>query len=501
MNLGRIAIFGATGYIGMLLSNELIQSETEIRLFVRNKKRLLYIRKSDNIKAYDYELKEENIELITSALEGVNVLYYLIHSTTSSDENFADKDYELAMIVSKASKLAKVGQIIFLGALGARSDSLSVHLSSRHSTADMLRHDGQNVTELRTAIIIGAGSLSFEIIRVLAKKLPFLPKLKITSGLTQPIDVDDVLTFLIRAANNSRYYNAIVELGGEQISYNNLITLYSRTIFKIDMPIVEIGFLEKILTAKIISHIVVFLSSAPYSIIKPLIDGASADALSYDWHYRKIDPNAPRLNDIPHMMRKAYAKEKRGEVESFWGIPSENQVLSSASEEAILKDSDIKKEIYRQKIDVDNFENIFNEILNIGGKHGYWSPSWMWKIRGFVDKLQGGPGLHGGRRTYRKEIRVGERIDFWIVSKVVNTDIMKQLRLKARMYSPGDSWLEFTLLNDNDEKSFTITAYFKPRGTHGKLYWYSLYFIHKYIFRAMLLKIISNSKEKFCSIN
>jgi len=501
LNLGRIAIFGATGYIGMLLSNELVQSETEIRLFVRNKKRLLYIKKSDNIKSYDYELKEENIELIASALEGVNVLYYLIHSTTSSDDNFADKDYELAKIVSKSSKLAKVGQIIFLGALGARSDSLSAHLSSRHTTADILRLDGQNVTELRTAIIVGAGSLSFEIIRVLAKKLPFLPKLKITSGLTQPIDVDDVITFLIRAANNSRYYNAIVELGGEQINYNNLITLYARTIFKVDMPIVEIGFLEKILTAKVISHIVVFLSSAPYSIIKPLIDGASADALTYDWHYRKIDPNAPRLNDIPHMMRKAYAKEKRGEVESFWGIPSEHQVLSSASEESILKENDVKKEIYRQKIDVDNFENIFNEILNIGGKHGYWSPSWMWKIRGFVDKLQGGPGLHGGRRTYRKEIRVGERIDFWTVSKVVNTDIMKQLRLKARMHSPGDSWLEFTLLNNNDEKSFTITAYFKPKGIAGKLYWYSLFFIHKYIFKAMLLKIISNAKEEFCRIN
>ena len=496
MNLGRIAIFGATGYIGMLLTNELLQSETEIRLFVRNKKRLLYLKKSDKLKAYDYELKNENIPLIASALEGVNVLYYLIHSTTSSDDNFADKDNELAMIVSEAAKTAEVGQIIFLGALGERSESLSVHLSSRHNTANVLRLSGLNVTEMRTAIIVGAGSLSFEIIRVLSKKLPFLPRMKITSGLTQPIDVDDAIRFLIRAANNSRYYNKIVELGGEQISYNNLIALYSRTISKVDMPIVDIGILEKLLSVKIVSHIVVFLSSAPFSIIKPLIDGASADALSYDWHYRKIDPNAPKLNDIPHMMRKAYAKEKRGEVESFWGIPSENQVLSSASEEAILKEEDVKKEIYRQKINVDNFENIFKEILNIGGKHGYWSPSWMWKIRGFVDKLQGGPGLHGGRRTYRKEIRVGERIDFWIVSKVVNTDIMKQLRLKARMYSPGDSWLEFTLLNNNDEKSFTITAYFKPRGIQGKLYWYSLFFVHKYIFRAMLLKIISNAKEQ-----
>lgn len=496
MNLGRVAIFGATGYIGMLLTNELLTSETEVKLYVRNKKRLLYLEKREKLEIYDYALTKENIDLIAKSLEGTNVLYYLIHSTTSSDKNFAQKDNELATIVTKAASLANVGQIIYLGALGERSQSLSVHLSSRHSTANALRLTGLNVTELRTAIIIGAGSLSFEIIRVLAKRLPFIPNLKITSGLTQPIDVDDVLLFLIRAANNSRYYNQIVELGGEQISYNNLISLFSRTIFKSDLPVVNIGFLAYFLSAKVVSHIVVFLSSAPFSIIKPLIEGASADALSYDWHYRKIDPNAPKLNDIPHMMRKAYTKEKRGEVESFWGIPTENQVLSSASEEAILKSNDVKKEIYSQKIDVDNFEDIFNEILNIGGKHGYWSPSWMWKIRGFVDKLQGGPGLYGGRRTYRREIRVGERIDFWIVSKVVNTEIMKQLRLKARMHSPGDSWLEFTLLNNNEEKSFTITAYFKPIGIRGIIYWYSLYFIHKYIFKAMLLKIISNAKVK-----
>ena len=496
MNLGKVAIFGATGYIGMLLTNELLKGETEVKLFVRNKKRLLYIKKSDKLSSYDFELKEENIGLISKELEGVNVLYYFIHSTTSSDDNFAKKDNDLAKIVSQAAKLAEVGQIIYLGALGEKSESISVHLSSRHDTANMLRLSGVNVTEIRTAIIIGAGSLSFEIIRVLAKKLPFLPRIKLTSGLTQPVDVDDVITFLFRAANNSRYYNKIVELGGEQISYNNLISLYSRTIFKENMPIINIGFLGRLLSTKVISHIVVFLSSAPYSIIKPLIDGASADALTHDWHYKNIDPSAPKLNNIPHMMRKAYHKEKRGEVDSFWGIPSENQVLSNASEEYTLKDKSVRKETYSQKIEVDNFEDIFTEILNIGGKHGYWSPSWMWKMRGFVDKLQGGPGLHGGRRTYRKDIRVGERIDFWIVSKVVNRDIMKQLRLKARMYSPGDSWLEFTLLNNNDEKSFTITAYFKPKGIKGILYWYSLFFIHKYIFRAMLLKIISNAKAQ-----
>ena len=153
-------------------------------------------------------------------------------------------------------------------------------------------------------------------------------------------------------------------------------------------------------------------------------------------------------------------------------------------------------EIRERYVDIEDVDKIFAEIKKIGGEYGYWSPQWLWKVRAVVDKMLGGPGLEVGRRTYRENIRIGERLDFWVVSAYLDTSARKVLTLKGRLRSPGDSWLQFALIEEDEGWKFTVRAYFSPTGSFGYLYWYSLYFVHKYIFDVMIDNIITEARKQ-----
>ena len=199
-------------------------------------------------------------------------------------------------------------------------------------------------------------------------------------------------------------------------------------------------------------------------------------------------------------VRKASSHEAEGRVESFWSIPLELQVLTKEKEKFLYTDHYEKDGLLFEKrvrdVAAEDVNKIFNEVKKIGGKHGYWSPQWMWSVRAFLDKLIGGTGLDIGRRTFDKVPRIGERLDFWTVSDYLDEAEKKVFTLKGRMKSPGDSWLQFALIHDENNPKvwkFMLRAYFEPSGPAGYLYWYSLFFIHKYIFTAMIDNIIEEA--------
>ena len=473
---------------------------------MRNKQRVKHLEHLQNVKIYDLPIVKENIEQLTSSLDGVQSVYYLIHSVNEPKIGNKNRDLYMANIIAKASKNANVTNIIYLGGLGTQQPNkkLSPHLQIRQAVANILRKSRLNVTELRAGIIIGPGSASFNIIHSLGQKLPFLPIHNYYNGLCSPIDIDDVIRYLIKAKDDERYQNTIIEIGvNERYSYNEIILAYTKFVLKKELIVIDNIILKTLLTKPLIARIIAYLSSIPFILTAPLINSLDSLAIKDQYDVERFDTSIKPIPLISSLI-KAHDAEKLRRVESFWSIPDSHQVLSTKKEEFLhiergetkkdiikkYKDAHLLYEIKERIIKPEMVDVIFHEIKKVGGKYGYWSPYWLWRIRAFADKLIGGPGLDIGRKTDLKNIRIGERIDFWIVSAYLDTHEKKVLTLKGRIRSPGDSWLQFVLLEDGDNWRFTVRAFFNPRGILGYLYWYSLFFVHKYIFDVMIDNII-----------
>jgi hypothetical protein len=236
-----------------------------------------------------------------------------------------------------------------------------------------------------------------------------------------------------------------------------------------------------------------------------LIEGLQSDAVISEYPIEKVDPNCPvKMRSYKDAVLRASRQEEEGRVEAFWAVPYQHEVIHLDKGESFFKYSGHESEgiLYEERIrEIPEalFEAVFAEVKKVGGSRGYWSPMWMWQIRGFIDSMLLGPGLSSGRRTFKQEMRIGDRIDFWTVTGYVDEENEKVLRLQARMRSPGKSWLQFSLQKPKNRSGvaiFTLRAYFEPSGIWGYTYWYSLYFIHKYIFTKMINTIIANVKKK-----
>jgi len=525
----NIAIFGSSGYIGLRLSHILNNNNNikTLKLFNRNKRKVLHLL-NNKTQGFDYEINLDNKEKLINDLKNVDVVFYLIHSMYEKN-NFSEVDNQLATIVAESSTKAKVKKIIYLGGLGLEetgdSKILSNHLSSRQETGDFLREYHSNIVEFRAGIIIGGGSSSFEIIRTLGLKLPFVPLLWKNEGLVEPIFVDNVISYLLMAIENKDFDNNILEIGcGESVSYTDIVCLYSkikeRKLFKI--PLFPF---EKIITDNILGRIIAFMSSLPPALVTPLLGGVKNKAISKNYKIESILGYCPfKPISLKKSLEIASKREESEHVQSVWDLPSsmssikkmkhkENGMPFSTASKSInglmfeeesveiselipLFKSDFSHEKSNIHINTLIKNELFAEIKKIGGSHGYWSPSFLWKIRATIDKLIGGIGF----RKYRRDsnsIRCGDRIDFWSVEKFTDHECYKELRLKAEMKAPGEAWLRFIILKEKgcEKETFKLQALFDPNGISGYFYWYSLFFVHKYIFKTMLKNIIKNSIE------
>lgn len=507
----HIAIFGPTGYIGSLMLNTLYNAGHRLTLFSRSIRKLSYLQddcflfnhKHPNICIVEQFLEEQYFEEIVASLEGVDVVYYLVHSLYVDEKSsFINKDNKLAALVAKASSKAGVKQIIYLGGLGVdRAEApLSKHLLSRQETADYLRVNHNCVTEFRAGVIIGAGSSSFEIIRSLGMKLPFLPKLPGKEGLCQPIFVDNVMAYLMHALLNPNYYNQIAEIGSKDVlPYAKMIEIFALTIREKQLRTIPLPIVNRLLTPSFLSHIISHMTTMPYLLIERLLEGMHSLAIVDKYPVEEIDPDSPIVPlSFKESIIEASKRTEQAIFQSVWATPYELSVLNAQRKKQFLH-LDSKEiegmlyEAYSQKIEVDDIERIFKKIKNIGGTTGYYSPRWLWEIRGLIDKLFGGIGLSATKRN-SSLLRVGDRIDFWVVTFYKNWQYHKILRLKANMKTPGNAWLQFTIntSKQKDEAILTLKAYFEPSGIGGYIYWYSLYFIHKYIFKLMVKRIVED---------
>lgn len=460
---------GASGYIGGRLLPSLENQGYRLRCLARHPEILKpKIGPSTEVVMGDV-LDRPSLD---AALRGVDVAYYMVHSMSSTG-SFEERDREGAKNFSDAAKAAGIKGLIYVGGLGSDEEELSTHLRSRHEVGDILRRSGLPVCEFRASAVIGSGSASFELIRALVERLPIMLTPRWVKGKAQPIAIDDVLDYLIEALRIPTSSYRIYEIGGaDKVSYAEMMLAYGRqrglTPLIIPVPV---------LTPK--------LSALWLGLITPVYARIGRAIIESIVHVTVVRDNAAltaftvRPLGIDEAIRRALAREERHFSETRWSnaLSSSGRPSSWGGVRFGTRIVDSRTVTVEATPDV-----VFKCIERIGGDHGWYACDWLWRLRGFIDLLQGGVGMGRGRPS-STTLHIGDTVDSFRVEAI---EPNRRLRLKSEMNLPGRAWLEFEVTAAGSSTQIRQTAIFDPVGLTGQLYWYSLYIPHEFVFSGML---------------
>ncbi|MGB5227250.1 MAG: SDR family oxidoreductase [Eudoraea sp.] len=467
----KILLTGANGYIGMRLLPLLLDEGHEIICAVRNKERL----------SIDPETRSKitiiEIDFLEAVEEGkipidIDVAYFLIHSMSTSTRDFDEMEAKTAYNFNSYINKTKVEQVIYLSGI-VNDENLSKHLWSRKNVEEILSKGEFKLTVLRAGIIVGSGSSSFEIIRDLCEKLPVMitPKWVLTK--TQPIAIRDVMHFLTGVLGNRKTYNQSFDIAGPDVlTYKQMLQRYARIRgFKnwiITVPI---------MTPKLSSYWLYFVTSTSYKLALNLVDSMKIEVVARD---NKLEQLLEiKTHTYEEAINMAFKRIEQNLVVSSW----KDSMISGRLNKNLGKFIQVPKYGVlkdEKKLKVQDTERVLKNIWKIGGDNGWYYGNWLWRFRGFIDKLTGGVGLRRGR-THPDKIFPGDSLDFWRVLLADKKN--KRLLLFAEMRLPGEAWLEFRI---DEDSVLHQTATFRPRGLKGRLYWYSILPFHYFIFGGMI---------------
>lgn len=464
-----ILLTGATGYIGGRLLAALEARGERVRCLARSPERLRgRVAAGTEVVAGDVL----DAASLHAALAGAEVAYYLVHAMGSAG-SFLEEERRGAEIFARAAREARVGRIVYLGGLGG-GEGLSDHLRSRQEVGRILRASGVPTLELRASIIIGSGSLSWEMARSLVQKLPVMLTPRWVDTLTQPIAVEDVIAYLLEAARVPLPESRVVEIGGaDRVSYGDIMALYAK----------RRGLRRLVLRVPVLSP---RLSSLWLGLVTPLyarvgrklIDGVRNETVVRDDAALRLFSVRPR--GAAEAIDRALIHEDREFAATRW-----SDAFSSAGEARGYGGRAFGRRLVDSRAVRASVppERAFEPIRRIGGEVGWYAHDWLWRIRGFVDLLAGGVGMRRGR-AHPRDLHPGDAVDFW---RVEAFEPPRLLRLAAEMKLPGRAWLQFEA-DPAPEGGATIrqTAVFEPLGLAGLLYWYGIYPLHALVFRAMI---------------
>lgn len=477
-----ILVTGATGYIGGRLIPNLLQMGYRVRCLVRDPVRLQGRPWQHAVETVAGDVLKP--ETLVSGLQGIHTAYYLVHSLASGAD-FHARDLTAATNFAVAAQAAGVQRIIYLGGLAKSSSGLSEHLRSRQQTGDALRSTGIPVTEFRAGVIVGSGSLSFEMVRYLTELIPAMICPRWVFTRTQPIGIREVLEYLTAALDVPASYGRIIEIGGADIvTYGEMMLIYAevrglkRWMIQIPMLTPRLYF-----TPRLSAYWINLVTPIPAAIARPLVDGLRNENIVLDKSAQTLFPHI-RPVGYRTAVERALARLDVGNLESVW-----SDALSSSQGDVPPVKLTVQEGMvleHRQRIVAASPANLFSIFSGLGGRRGWLAMNWAWEIRGLIDKLIGGVGLRRGRRD-PIALRVGDALDFWRVEAVEDGHL---LRLRAEMKVPGKAWLQFQASSRGDGQTIlTQTAFFAPKGLSGWLYWYGLYPLHSYIFSKLIDEI------------
>jgi len=464
----RVLVTGATGYVGGRLWRRLEDLGYQVRCLARRPEEL-----AERVGSGTEVVRGDVLDAgsLQEALTGVDSAFYLVHSMGSAG-GFEEQDRIGARNFAQAARVAGVKRVVYLGGLAQAGPDLSAHLRSRHEVGDILREHGVPTVELRASIVLGSGSLSFEMIRALVERLPAMITPKWVSVEAQPIAVDDLLSYLLHTLELPAE-SRIFEIGGaDRASYGDLMREYARQrgLKRVMVPV-------PVLTPKLSSLWLGLVTPLYARIGKKLIESIENPSVIEDHTALDVFPVKPR--SMSEAVASALRSEEREFAETSWfdavssagpqnnraGVRYRNRLLDARSVRVAAP-----------------VGQAFAPIRRIGGRNGWYAFNFLWKMRGWLDLLLGGVGLRRGRRD-PEDLRVGDAVDFWRVERFESD---RRLLLRAEMKVPGRAWLEFEVERDGTSSVIHQTAVYDPAGLFGLFYWYALYLVHGPVFSGML---------------
>lgn len=466
----RVLVTGATGYIGGRLVPRLLDAGHHVRCAVRSPRKLEARSWHDRSRLEVVRCDLTDREQTRRALDGCDAAYFLVHSMRSDRNGFSSLDREIAGIFADECVDACIERLIYLGGLEPEDGKASEHLRSRREVGEILRAAMPATTELRAAMIIGAGSASFETLRFLTERLPVMVTPRWVRTESQPIAVRDALYYLVAALETPETAGTIIDIGSPNIvSYRELITMAAEELSLPRRIIIPVPVLSPGLSARWIG----LITPLSNDIARPLAAGlrnrvVCTNDLAHELMPRECLP-------IREAVARAIGKQSRHEVETTWTdagpIPGDPDHAGGK----IFTD-ERTREIQASP------EAVWKSVISIGGGNGWYIANSLWKLRGLFDQLIGGPGLTRGRRN-PSSLRYGDALDFW---RVTDIEQHRRLRLTAEMKLPGEADLTFVLEPNAGGTTLTQTARFRPKGLLGLAYWYSVLPAHWFVFPGMI---------------
>jgi len=473
----KILLTGATGYIGKRLLPVLVEAGHHVVCCVREKSRFhppSSLKAAISVVQVDL-LDEGSLKNIPSDIDGA---YYLVHSMSTSG-NYEELEQRSAINFREAVSKTKVKHVLYLSGI-VNESALSKHLSSRKKVEEELAKGIYHFTTLRAGIIIGSGSASFEIIRDLVEKLPFMITPKWLNTRCQPIAISDVISILKKSIFNEDTYNDNFDIGGPDVlTYKEMLLQFSKM-----RKLKRIIWTVPVMTPRLSSYWLYFVTSTSYQLASSLVKSMKVEVVCRDARINNILKIKPIHYQLA--LEKAFAKIESNEIMSSW----KDSYASSGIEFNIsdfIKVPSFGCFLDERKLEIIDEVSTKNKIWRIGGKTGWYYGNFLWRIRGFLDKIVGGVGLRRGR-TNEQNIQAGDALDFWRVLYANKEE--GRLLLFAEMKLPGEAWLEFRIENNH----LIQTATFRPLGLRGRLYWYSVLPFHGIIFKGMIRKLVSKNK-------
>ncbi len=482
----KILLTGANGYIGKRLTPLLIEQSHEVIACVRDRKRYHLAKEYRScITIFEIDFLKEVDNLF--APTEFDAAFYLIHSMSASVGDFEEKEARAAQNFVKLLDQSSAKQIIYLTGIIGQQDILSPHLSSRWQVEKILHKSRVPLTAIRAGIIVGSGSASFEIIRDLVEKLPVMVAPKWLKTRCEPIGIRNILEILVGMLGQPQYYDRQFDVsGGEVLTYQQMLKTYAevRGLGRWIFPL-------PVMTPRLSSYWLYFITSTSYPLAVNLVESMKHDIIGR--------PNAIfeelglQQYDYRTCIKQALSIIEKDATPSSW----KDSFVSSLGDKNLGQYIKIPRYgCYRDErervVHAEEVERVLSNIWSIGGQRGWYYGNWLWKFRGYLDKLVGGIGLRRGR-TRIEDIEAGDALDFWRVLVANRGD--GRLLLFAEMKLPGEAWLEFKLTEDRGNYTLHQTATFRPRGLWGRVYWYTVLPFHYFIFNGMIDNIIAYQAE------
>jgi uncharacterized protein YbjT (DUF2867 family) len=484
----RVLVTGATGYIGGRLVPRLLAAGYEVRVLVRNLVKLTDVPWVNEVDIAEGDLGDA--ASVARAVEGVDVLYYLVHSMGAKGD-FEETERTAATNVAAAASAAGVTRIVYLGGLHPDGE-LSPHLRSRSEVGRILIASGVPTAALQAGVVIGSGSTSFEMIRHLTDVLPYMPAPKWVRNFIQPIAIRDVLYYLVESAELPDDVSRTFDIGGPNVlRYGQMMNGYALEAGLKQRPIASLP----VLTPWLASQWVNLVTPIPRALAVPIIASLQYDCVVHEHDIENYIPDPEGgLTGYRRSVRLALGKMRDGSVETSW----QDSAVSGAPSDRLPSDPEWSGHtVYTDLREVHTtapVDQVWRVIEGIGGDNGWYSFPLAWAVRGWMDKLVGGVGLRRGRRN-AAHLNAGDALDFWRVEELQRGTF---LRLRAEMKVPGGAWLELSVTPDaaRGGSNYRQRAVFFPQGLGGRLYWFSILPFHGIIFAGMAERITQTAEAQ-----